>query len=53
MTVDEVVLLVDIALGLGDASACEAGDANGDGQIAINDILVAVQRLLSGCSASQ
>jgi hypothetical protein len=44
-----LITLVNIALGNADISACEAGDANGDRLITIDEILVAVSHALSGC----
>ena len=50
VTVDELLTMVNIALGNADASACTAGDANHDGQITIDEILTAVNNALNGCS---
>lgn len=52
VTVDELVTLVNIALGLAPVHACDAGDADGNGQITINDIMLAVNHALSGCPAA-
>jgi YVTN family beta-propeller protein len=49
VTVDELLTMVNIALGNADASACPAGDANHDGQITIDEILTAVNGALNGC----
>lgn len=49
VTIDEVLLLVNVALGSGDLAACAAGDANADGQITVDEILAAVGNVLSGC----
>ena len=49
VTVDEILTMVDIALGNGDVSACVAGDANDDGQITIEEILAAVDNALNTC----
>jgi hypothetical protein len=49
VTVDDVLTVVNIALGNGDVSACEAGDVNGDHQVTIDEILVAVDNALNGC----
>jgi hypothetical protein len=52
VTVDEILTMVNIALGNTDISACTAGDANGDGQITVDEILTAVNKALNGCGAS-
>ncbi|MFI5395271.1 MAG: hypothetical protein ACHQ9S_07025 [Candidatus Binatia bacterium] len=49
VTVDELLLMVNIALGTADLSACKAGDANGDGHITVDEILTAVNNALNGC----
>jgi len=49
VTVDEILAMVNIALGSADVSTCLAGDANNDGQITIDEILSAVNNALSGC----
>ncbi len=49
VTVDEVLAIVNIALGTVPVSGCEAGDANGDGQVTVDEILTAVNNALNGC----
>jgi hypothetical protein len=49
VTIDDILTMVDIALGNADVSTCEAGDANDDGQITIDEILTAVNNELNGC----
>jgi hypothetical protein len=49
VTVDEILTMVNIALGNADVSACGAGDANEDGQITVDEILTAVNNALNGC----
>ncbi|MFI5394576.1 MAG: S8 family serine peptidase [Candidatus Binatia bacterium] len=49
VTVDEILRMVNIALGNEPLSDCEAGDANGDGSITIDEILTAVDNALNGC----
>lgn len=49
VTVDELLTMVDIALGTAEASACLPGDANTDGKITIDEILAAVNNALNGC----
>jgi len=50
-TVDELVSLVNIALGAADIVACPAGDANHDGSITIDEVVVGVNGVLNGCAA--
>ena len=52
MTVDEILTMVNIALGNTAFIACEAGDANHDGQITGDEILTAVNNALNGCPRS-
>ncbi len=52
VTVDELLMMVNIALGNTDVS-CDAGDANGDGHITVDEILAAVNIALgAGCPLS-
>lgn len=51
VTVDELLAIVNIALGEADVSTCSAGDANQDGQITVNEVLSAVNSALNGCNA--
>lgn len=46
---NEIIALVNVALGTGTLATCEAGDGNGDLQITINEIVTAVNNALSGC----
>lgn len=48
-TVDELVTLVNVDLGSMGWSACPLGDANGDGQIDISEVISAVNNALYGC----
>lgn len=41
--------MVNIALGNAQVPACVPGDANGDGEITINEIVSAVNHALNGC----
>jgi hypothetical protein len=41
--------MVNIALGNASLDSCRAGDANGDEQITVDEILVAVDNALNGC----
>ncbi|MFQ5667762.1 MAG: hypothetical protein ACE5I7_15220 [Candidatus Binatia bacterium] len=49
VTVNELISMVNVALGNTDISACTAGDQNGDGMITINEIISAVNNALGGC----
>jgi hypothetical protein len=49
VTVDEIITMVNIALGNVDISECLAGDASGDGQITVDEIITAVNNALDGC----
>jgi len=49
VTVDEILTMVNIALGLGSITPCTRGDLNMDGQITVDEILVAVNNALNGC----
>jgi len=51
VTVDEILTLVNIALGNADVSTCLAGDANHDNQITVDEILTAVNNALNVCVA--
>lgn len=49
VTVDEILTMVNIALGNAGVPACPPGDANGDGHVTVDEILAAVNNALSGC----
>lgn len=49
VTVDELITMVNIALGNTPLSACTAGAADGSGDITINEIIAAVNNALDGC----
>ncbi|MFI5397806.1 MAG: hypothetical protein ACHQ9S_19900 [Candidatus Binatia bacterium] len=51
VTVDEILTMVNIALGNTPIASCEAGDANGDGRITVDEILTGVNNALKGCPA--
>jgi parallel beta-helix repeat protein len=50
VTVDELLILVNVALGFLPLSGCPSGDGNGDGEITIDEILAAVNQALDGCA---
>jgi len=52
VAVDELITMVNVALGNEQVGTCTSGDANLDGQITINEILKAVHNALNGCPAS-
>ena len=49
VTVDEIIQMVNIALGNAEISTCTAGDANGDGAIAVNEIIAGMVNALNSC----
>lgn len=51
VTVDEILTMVNVALGNTPIGSCQAGDANGDGQITVDEILSGVNYALNGCPA--
>jgi hypothetical protein len=52
VTVDELLRMVNSALGNAGVDTCSAGDANHDGDITIDEMLTAVNNALTGCSGS-
>ncbi len=50
VTVDEVVVMVNVALGLGSVGSCTPGDPDESGTITVDEILTAVSNALAGCS---
>jgi hypothetical protein len=49
VTIDELIRMVNIALGNQPVSDCLAGDLTGDGTIAIDEIVTAVNAAINGC----
>ena len=49
VTIDELLTMVNIALGSAAPADCEPGDVNRDGEITVNEILAAVNNALDGC----
>lgn len=49
VTIDELVTMVNIALGTTPLTVCSAGDANSDSEITIDEIIGAVNNALNGC----
>ena len=50
VTVDELLTLVNIAIGSVGLADCTAADVNHDGEITVDEILAAVNSALNGCS---
>ena len=53
VAINDLITMVNIALGTGDLSACRAGDADNSDTITINEIIAAVNNALSGCPPSR
>jgi hypothetical protein len=49
VTIDELIRIVDIALGNEPVSNCVAGDVDGNGTILIDEIVTAVNAAINGC----
>jgi hypothetical protein len=49
VTVNELIKMVNVALGTSDVTACRAGDGDKDDTITINEIIAAVNNALNGC----
>ena len=49
VTVNELILMVNVALGNAQPSVCLPGDPDSSGDITINEIVAAVNRALNGC----
>lgn len=49
VTVDEIVTMVNVALGTQSVSNCPPGDPSGDGSVTVDEILTAIQNALAGC----
>jgi len=49
VAVDDILTMINIALGNMPVTACGAGDANHDGRITVDEILTAVSNALNGC----
>ena len=52
VTVDELMIMVNIALGSAPLSECEVGDANDDDRITVDEIVTAVNHALVGCMSA-
>lgn len=49
VTVDDILIGVNITLGNASIDQCPAMDANGDGQVSIDELITAVNNSLDGC----
>ena len=49
VAINDLITMVNIALGTSDLAACRAGDADNSDTITINEIISAVNNALSGC----
>lgn len=49
VTVNEILVLIEIALGARALTGCPSGDIDGDGQISVDELLTAVSLALVGC----
>jgi hypothetical protein len=52
VTVEEILVGIDIALGNLSVPQCQTFDVNGDGQVTVDEILQAVSNALDGCPVS-
>jgi hypothetical protein len=51
VTVDEILVMVNIALGNSPVSDCNPGDLDRNGQVTVDEVLTAVDRALNGCGS--
>jgi len=50
VTVDELVIAMNIALGAAALDDCTAADTNGDGAVTVDEVVAAIDTALKGCS---
>jgi hypothetical protein len=50
VAINELLTIIDVALGQAPVSMCEAADVDGNGSITVDEILAAVNTALNGCS---
>ena len=50
VTVNDLIIAVNVALGNAPVSQCTAIDTNGDGQVSVNELIQAVNSALNGCT---
>jgi hypothetical protein len=49
VTVDELIMMVNVALGSTDLVKCLSADADSSGEVTVDEIVAAVSRSLNGC----
>lgn len=49
VTIDEIVTMVNVAIGSSDVGTCPAGDPSGDLAVTVDEILTAISNALDGC----
>lgn len=52
VTIEEIITMVNIALGTADLTRCRAGDADGSNSIEVNEIIQAVKNAAGGCGGT-
>lgn len=52
VTVDEIIIGVNIALGLATLDTCPVFDSDGNGEVTVTELIQAVNNALNGCPAS-
>ena len=52
VAINDLLTMVNVALGIAPVSACLAGDTNGDSKITITELLAAVNNALYGCGVT-
>jgi hypothetical protein len=50
VSVDDLILGVNVALGIQPLARCAAADRDGDGQVGVAELILAVNRALGGCA---
>src|SRR5262245_32367974 len=50
VSIDELIVGVNMALGIATSTPCDAVDANDDGEVIVNELVLAVTRALEGCA---
>jgi len=50
VTINEIIICVNIALDADSPDACAACDPSGNGSVEINELIAAVNNALSGCA---
>lgn len=52
VTVDDIIVGVNIALGLNEAAACTAMDSDADGEVTVDELVSAVNAAVGGCPSA-